>query len=75
MLGFGARVPPVTHRCSDCFAINGDIFNPEVDGLDGVISAYKHSINNVYFYGPTHFASVIKYVADMAENERVSQQS
>jgi vacuolar-type H+-ATPase subunit F/Vma7 len=52
--------------------LNGDIFNPEVDGLEGVIESYKHAINNINFYGPTYFAPVIKMVVDMAESERVS---
>lgn len=73
VFGFGAQVPPVDHRATHCFAINGDIFNPEVDGLDGVINAYRHAINNINFYGPTYFSQVIKMVVDMAESERVSQ--
>jgi hypothetical protein len=52
--------------------LNGDIFNPEVDGLEGVIESYKHAINNINFYGPTYFAPVIKTIVDMAESERVS---
>ena len=73
MYGFGAMVPPVRHRASHCFAVNGDIFNPEVDGLEGVIEAYKTAIQTLKLSGPTHFAQVIKMVADMAESERVSQ--
>lgn len=53
--------------------MNGDIFNPEVDGIDGVVEAYKHAINNINFYGPTHFSEVLKMVVDMAANENVSQ--
>ena len=46
--------------------MNGDIFNPECDGIEGVIEAYENAIKNVKFYGPTHFSQVIKMVADMA---------
>jgi hypothetical protein len=73
VFGFGASLPPVTNRASHCFAVNGDIFNPECDGLQGVIDAYRHAIPNVTFYGPTHFSQVIKTMSDMAENEQVSQ--
>lgn len=45
--GFGAKIPPVEHRASHCFAVNGDIFDPECDGLDGVIDAYKHALQKV----------------------------
>jgi hypothetical protein len=37
LLGFGARVPFLLDRVSHCFALNGDIFNPEVNGLQGVV--------------------------------------
>jgi len=62
----------VDHRASHCFAVNGDIFSPEVDGLESVIEAYKNAINNINFYGPTYFAPVIKMIVDMAESEHVS---
>ena len=39
-LGFGACIPPTDKKASHCFALNGNIFNPEVDGLEGVIEAY-----------------------------------
>jgi hypothetical protein len=65
-------VPPYKNRASHCFALNGDIFDPEVDGLDGVISAYKSSLKNVNLYGPTNFAPIVEMVCDMAEEEKVS---
>lgn len=66
-------MPPTTNRASHCFALNGDIFDPEVDGLDGVIEAYKNALKNVNLYGPTNFAPIIELVNDMAEEERVTQ--
>ena len=73
VFGFGAKVPPVEHRASHCFALNGDIFDPEVDGMDGVVDAYKNALQNVKLYGPTHFSEVLKLVVDMAISEKVSQ--
>ena len=73
--GFGAQVPPVNHRATHCFALNGDIFNPECDGLDGVIEAYRNCIMTVNFYGPTYFSQCIKMMVDYADSERVSQVS
>lgn len=37
--GYGAGVGDI-NETSHCFALNGKIFDPEVDGLDGVVSAY-----------------------------------
>jgi hypothetical protein len=31
--GFGAIIPPINARPSHCFALNGDIFNPECDAI------------------------------------------
>lgn len=69
-LGYGAMVSG-TH--SDCFALNGDIFDPECDGLEGVIEAYKNSVNKVTLNGPTKFAPMFEFLCDMAEAEEVSQ--
>jgi hypothetical protein len=41
---------------SHCFALNGNIFDPECDGLEGVLEAYLNARKNVNFYGPTHFS-------------------
>lgn len=73
VLGFGATVPPSTNRASHCFALNGNIFDPEVDGLDGVVEAYKNALKNVNLYGPTNFAPIIELINDMAEGEQVDQ--
>lgn len=44
VFGFGAKIPPAITRTSYCFALNGDIFNPECDGLEGVKEAYKNAL-------------------------------
>jgi hypothetical protein len=33
LYGFGGAIPPYTNRGSHCFALNGDIFNPRVNGV------------------------------------------
>jgi len=71
VLGFGATVPPSTNRASHCFALNGNIFDPEVDGLEGVLEAYKNALRNVNLYGPTNFAPIIELINDMTESEHV----
>lgn len=72
-LGFGACIPPAQNRASHCFALNGDIFDPECDGLEGVLEAYKSAIKTVNLYGPTNFAPIVELVCDMAEEEKVTQ--
>jgi len=55
--------------------LNGNIFNPECDGLDGVLEAYKHALHNADLYGPTHFNQIIKLVNDMAEGAGIPVKS
>lgn len=66
--GFGAQVNQQS-RASHCFALNGNIFGPEVDGIQGVVEAYKNALKNVDLYGPTNFAPIIELVGDMAQDE------
>lgn len=54
--------------------MNGNIFDPEVDGIDGVVDAYTKSINTIGLSGPTNFASVIEMVNKMTEDMNCSQQ-
>ena len=75
VLGFGAAIAPYTGQANHCFALNGDIFDPEVDGLEGVIEAYKNSINRVQLYGPTNFAPTLELVNEMTEKMNCSQQN
>ena len=41
--GFGAKVI-AAHEPSNCFALTGDIFSPEVNGIDGLVEAYRKSL-------------------------------
>jgi len=46
------------------FALNGDIFNPEVKGVDGILNEYCHARKGgLYtFGGPTYFAPFLKKI-------------
>lgn len=72
-LGFGGAIPPYTNVADHCFALNGDIFNPECDGIEGVMEAYKHAINRANLYGPTHFGGILELINDMTEALQCSQ--
>jgi hypothetical protein len=62
VLGFGATIPPYTQQANHCFALNGNIFDPEVDGIENVVEVYKHAIQRVELYGPTNFAPILNLV-------------
>ena len=72
VLGYGAAIDG--HPTSHCFALNGNIFDPEVDGLDGVVDAYEKTINNIGLSGPTNFAPIIEMINDMTEQMGCTQE-
>lgn len=66
--GFGGRIQNSPHgNASHCFALNGNIFKPEVKGVAGIMNAYYNSLNKVSLHGPTHFAKIIDYVNGFAK--------
>ena len=72
--GFGAQLPngmpgSTFHK----FALNGDAFKPECNGIDGVEQAYHRCLQNVRFYGPTNFSEIISTINDRCEAIEVSQ--
>ncbi|MCP9265867.1 Protein BONZAI 3-like protein [Dirofilaria immitis] len=50
-LGFGAQTPPDYK--------NGDVRDPHVDGIDGVLNAYRSALLSVRPYAPTDYSEVI----------------
>lgn len=63
--GFGAQ-PMRNSPVSNCFALTGDIFKPEVSGIDGLLEAYRVSVDKVFFAGPNDPSAVIKEVSERA---------
>ena len=59
--GFGGRLPK-WDVVSHCFALNGDIFNPSVHGLEEVCTVYKNAVPQSGLSGPTSLAPILKYV-------------
>jgi hypothetical protein len=44
---------------SHCFPLNGNEENPEIVGIDEVISTYKDVAKNIKLLGPTNFAPIL----------------
>jgi len=64
-LGFGARIPP-HGQVSFEFFLNLSS-QPYCNGVQGILDAYKISLQNVTLYGPTNFSPVINHVAQFAK--------
>jgi len=59
--GFGGKIPG-GQKPSHCFALNGDIYDPECQGIDSVLKAYTNYLSQGKLYGPTNFADIIKRI-------------
>lgn len=63
MLGFGGEIwGQGFNLTSHCFAINGNIFWPEVQGVEGMVASYLNALSKVKLSGPTYFAPLLEYV-------------
>ena len=62
LYGFGGAIPPYPTRASHCFALNGNIFDPRVNGIDQVIAHYQKAITSCNLYGPTYFNEILTEV-------------
>ena len=72
-LGFGAKLPPFFNTVSQCFAVNGNIFYPELVGIDNLMRAYVKCAEEVQFHGPSAFAPVVRFLTKMASHRPVTQ--
>ncbi|KAG5523157.1 hypothetical protein RHGRI_035094 [Rhododendron griersonianum] len=62
--GFGAR--PIDGPVSHCFNLNGSSNYCEVEGIQGIMTAYTSALFNVSLAGPTLFGPVINTAAQIA---------
>ncbi|XP_058195699.1 protein BONZAI 1-like isoform X2 [Rhododendron vialii] len=62
--GFGAR--PIDGPVSHCFNLNGSSNYCEVEGIQGIMTAYTSALFNVSLAGPTLFGPVISTAAQIA---------
>ncbi|CAA3008838.1 BONZAI 1 [Olea europaea subsp. europaea] len=62
--GFGAR--PIDGPVSHCFNLNGSSNYCEVDGIQGIMTAYTSALFNVSLAGPTLFGHVVTNAAFIA---------
>lgn len=63
--GFGGKLKS-QQKVSHCFALNGNIFKPECNGVDGVLQSYYEAVNRVDLFGGTHFSGILNYVNGFA---------
>ncbi|RLN21234.1 hypothetical protein BBI17_004161 [Phytophthora kernoviae] len=62
--GFGGLVNGVVNHC---FPLTFDPSQPEVEGVNGIMSAYSNSFQFVQLHGPTMFAPLVHQAAAIAQ--------
>ncbi|ETN74443.1 Copine [Necator americanus] len=62
-LGFGARIEP-RFELSQCFPLNGAHGDAQVDGIKGLLEAYRSGRLVVQPFAPTDFCEVIYHVSN-----------
>uniref|UniRef100_A0A0E0K0E7 VWFA domain-containing protein n=1 Tax=Oryza punctata TaxID=4537 RepID=A0A0E0K0E7_ORYPU len=70
--GFGAR--PIDGPVSHCFNLNGSTYQPEVEGIQGIMSAYISALRNVSLAGPTLFGPVVSTATAIANQSLANNQ-
>ena len=58
------------HQTSHCFPLNGHFDEPEIRGIDGILSTYRQNMQGIYMAGPTFFSSVLDVFMDFAMEGR-----
>jgi hypothetical protein len=74
VFGFGAKMPPRFDIVSHCFALNQNIFSPEVEGVQGALDVYFDALQKVHLHGPTHFAEIIEKSCEYASSVGLCQE-
>ena len=69
LFGFGGVLPNFYSQVSHWFAMNGNIFRPEVTGIEGITSCYQNVLSKIKFSGPTYFSKLLKYWVNMVKFE------
>jgi len=70
--GFGGKFcmePNVSH----CYPLNMNPNNPEIQGIDGILQAYRNILNQTKLYGPTYFHHIIEQVISIVKQDVIAE--
>ena len=65
----GARTIPKKGETSDCFALSGDIFNPNIE-KDKLFQHYSETLKRVELSLPVNYHNVLEVASEYAKYER-----
>jgi len=76
VFGFGGkpRFPTLSSNVvSHCFPCTGNLQNPNVLGLQGIMDVYSYALQNVELSGPTYFGPIIAEAMKLAQIHKQSE--
>ena len=66
--GFGGRFCG-SQKASHCYPLNMNFNDPNIQGIEGILQAYRNMINNTVLYGPTYFHEIINQVISVVRED------
>ena len=70
--GFGGKFCG-DDKVSHCFPLNMNPNNPEIQGIDGILQAYRNILNQTRLYGPTYFHYIIDQVIEVVKQDVMAE--
>jgi hypothetical protein len=70
--GFGGKFC-MDNNVSHCFPLNMNPDNPEIQGIDGILQAYRNILNQTKLYGPTFFHFIIDQVISVVKQDVIAE--
>jgi hypothetical protein len=70
--GFGGKFC-MDNNVSHCFPLNMNPDNPEIQGIDGILQAYRNILNQTKLFGPTYFHFIIDQVISMVKQDVIAE--
>ena len=70
--GFGGKFCG-DNNVSHCFPLNMNPNNPDIQGIDGILQAYRNILNQTKLYGPTYFHYIIDQVISVVKQDVIAE--
>ena len=70
--GFGGKFC-MDNNVSHCYPINMNPNDPNIQGIDGVLQAYRNILNQTKLYGPTFFHYLINHVISIVKEDVIAE--
>jgi hypothetical protein len=70
VFGLGAKLPPLFDTVNNCFSLNLNMFNPEVNGYLGMFDSYTKILSKVDLYGPANLSESLESFLNFLSSEK-----